>query len=66
MTKNNMEKKAFIGIIYNPLRKEKAETQSSLKPKEKMLMPRPWKRAAYWLAAHGSLSLISNKTQHNI
>ena len=29
------------------------------------LMQRPWKGAAYWLAPHGLLSLLSNRPQHN-
>ena len=45
------------------LRKAKAGTQSGTWRQE--LIKAPWRGAAYWLAPHGLLNLLSSRTQNH-
>jgi hypothetical protein len=54
MAKNKMERKRFIYLVYAYTSITEGCQGSSL------LMQRPWMGAAYWLAPHGLLSLLSD------
>ena len=54
LAKNKMERKRFIYLVYAYTSITEGCQGSSL------LMQRPWMGAAYWLAPHGLLSLLSD------
>jgi hypothetical protein len=67
MTKSNMGRKGLISLTvpyYSLSSKEvRTETHTGQEPWRQELMQRPWRDAAYWLASHGFLCLLSYRTQ---
>ena len=61
MGKSNLGRQGFISLTVSYDSSSSKAVRAGTWKQE--LMQRPWREAAYWLAFHGLLSLLSNRTQ---